>query len=163
MILGELPSDMRLSNLDNLHFFRAGMPDAGEYDEAYKSALERLPEYYQTVTSAKDNDSRRKALQTIYNEMKENIGRRVGLATDVKENGDRTYYTSNVIARPDFDVEILTNGDEDFVADVSGDISKIKETKLKEYNQRKKDTNDGNGTNDVPQIEINGTEKGFFE
>ena len=46
---------------------------------------------------------------------------------------------------------------------MSGDISKIKETKLKEYNQRKKDTNDGNGTNDVPQIEINGTEKGFLE
>ena len=135
MLLGQFPTHFELKEEDYVGWGIEAMTKNKEYNRCFFETLKSLPSYYERVTSASNNDERRKVLEEIYAEIVYRIAERYGGLKETGADGEVIREVKGTLPiRPAKDIEMLVYWDRiDYFDGIPDVIASIKEEQLKKY------------------------------
>lgn len=142
MILGEFTHDFVLNEEDFLKMGFDSLTKNQEYNRCFFETLKSLPNHYNKVMSATNNDERRKALEDMYKEVMTKISARYGGFRERDADGNIIRESKVTIPiRPSKDVDMLVYWDDvTFHDGIPSLIEEIKKEQMKQYQNKKDDS-----------------------
>lgn len=139
MLLGQFPINFELKKEDFSSWGIASMTKNMQYNKCFFEILKSLPSYYQKVSSASNNDERRKMLEEIYAEIMRRIAARYGGFKETSINGEIIRKSKGTLPiRPASDVAMLVHWENvDYFDGIPEVIDAIKKEQLKRYIRNK--------------------------
>lgn len=139
MILGQFPNNFVLTEDDYTSLGIDVMTKDQEYNRCFFETLKALPDWYQKLSAATDNDERRSILEAMYADIMSKISARYGSFKETDGNGNTVRESKGTISiRPSDDVSMFVHWEyitfHDGIPDV---IEAIRREQMNNYNKIK--------------------------